>query len=504
MDFKKIWSGVQFAKIGLSSKAISVINPDLGRSYLIRSLSEMPGIPAKMGQLFTSKYGIKDVIQPKAMPLETVRRILGEDSPRLAEKIIRIEEVAHPASLGQVHRVELDDGSEAAIKVQYPGVRTEVLSQLDIMLSGFETVGFSKNYGFDTVAYREFLSGNFKQELDYRLEAKKQDEIFGLWSSDLDVVVPKPDLTYSSANVLLQTFESSESTEIVAESYDKETKIRMAKLLAKAFLKSVLTVKRIQTDMHTGNYGFRPIEGQIVLYDFGSTIDITSHHAQILAYFSNSSGKFSSSKKAFDALVALGFDPKLLIHLGESLGSLVNLIFEPFETDPWTPKTWNLLDRMEKLLGSEKWWFRSAGPPWFLFLMRTAHGLMHALSLLDVDIDLRSLFLEILNENPVLGKPPLLLPISDSYEFKELNEGQRSKRLKVLVTESGTTLVEMTMPARAVEDLENLVSDETRLRIEADGYDLEKIKKNALDSDLAPQTLFESALMEKKYRVWLE
>jgi hypothetical protein len=103
------------------------------------------------------------------------------------------------ASIGQVHRAELD-GQALAVKVQYPGIeellRTDIatvgrLARLATLLSPVD--------GRDVV---EELAARVLEECDYVREADNQNRFAGLLAGDLDLAVPAVRADRSSRRVL--------------------------------------------------------------------------------------------------------------------------------------------------------------------------------------------------------------------------------------------------------------------------------------------------------------
>ena len=117
---------------------------------MVKTLGELRGAAMKLGQL-ASQYS--DVLPPAlAQQLKLLQRTatplpFAEIEPLLQQQwsaaqrkaVIQIEPVAMAAaSIGQVHRATLKDGSAVVVKVRYPGVREAVdadLTQLRRLIS---------------------------------------------------------------------------------------------------------------------------------------------------------------------------------------------------------------------------------------------------------------------------------------------------------------------------------------------------------------------------------
>lgn len=117
---------------------------DVGADW-VKTLGELGGAAMKLGQL-ASQYS--DALpsalaeqlkllqrEAKPLPFEEVEALLAAQwKPAQRRKIAHVEPVAlAAASIGQVHRARLKDGSTVVVKLRYPGVREAVdpdLSQL--------------------------------------------------------------------------------------------------------------------------------------------------------------------------------------------------------------------------------------------------------------------------------------------------------------------------------------------------------------------------------------
>src|SRR4051812_18609244 len=103
------------------------------------TLGEMKGAAMKIGQM--ASFIDVDFLPPEyreiyqdqlaklrthapAMPWEKVRIVLEEEYDEQPERVFATieEEAFAAASIGQVHRATLHDGSKVAVKIQYPGI----------------------------------------------------------------------------------------------------------------------------------------------------------------------------------------------------------------------------------------------------------------------------------------------------------------------------------------------------------------------------------------------
>ncbi len=107
---------------------------------MVRTLGEMKGAAMKLGQL--ASFIDTEFLPPEyaelyqeelaklrtsapPMPWKRVSKVLDEEyGGPLGEHFAEFEQEAFAAaSIGQVHRAELIDGREVAVKIQYPGRR---------------------------------------------------------------------------------------------------------------------------------------------------------------------------------------------------------------------------------------------------------------------------------------------------------------------------------------------------------------------------------------------
>src|SRR2546425_12231103 len=152
---------------------------------LTSALEELGPCFIKLGQLLSTR--------PDLLPanyIEALSRLQNTVTPVPSDKITAIieSELGAPiselfqsfdceplatASMAQVHRAVLSDGTEVAVKVQRPGVRQQIEIDLEVLheVTRFATryTSFGARYGLQQIV-RE-LEHSLTQELDFRLEA---------------------------------------------------------------------------------------------------------------------------------------------------------------------------------------------------------------------------------------------------------------------------------------------------------------------------------------------
>src|SRR5690606_15862126 len=182
-----------------------------------RVMGNMKGVTMKVGQILSLMGGaVPDgfadrlaTLQSAAPPMapELVRQVFEEDFGRPPERIFRRfqERPFAAASIGQVHRAELRDGTPVAIKVQYPGVAQAIgadLANLDLI---FGLTGLAAQ-GFQPGPMVEDLRRGIAAELDYWQEAASQQRFGALFEGHPFIRIPRVFPELSSGRVLVQEF----------------------------------------------------------------------------------------------------------------------------------------------------------------------------------------------------------------------------------------------------------------------------------------------------------
>jgi ubiquinone biosynthesis protein len=175
------------------------------------------------------------------------------------------------ASLAQVHRAELRDGREVAVKVQRPDVRERIVEELDAIE---DVVGFMERHTetgrrYEPARVLDELRRTLMEELDYRREARNMATLAANLKEFERLVVPHPVESYSTSRVL--TMEYVRGTKITSLSPLARMEVDgevLAEELFRAYLKQILVDGFFHADPHPGNV-FLTEDRRICLLDLG-------------------------------------------------------------------------------------------------------------------------------------------------------------------------------------------------------------------------------------------
>jgi predicted unusual protein kinase regulating ubiquinone biosynthesis (AarF/ABC1/UbiB family) len=291
------------------------------------------------------------------------------------------------ASIGQVHRARLHDGRAVAVKVQHPGIDRAIESDLAnvALLEGF--VGALAPRSLDSAALLEEVRARFREELDYRLEATRQEQFRALHAHDPQISIPRVFAELSSQRVLTMTLASG-STLDEAALVAPELRRAYAEALWRFVFKGNLVGGMFNADPHPGNYLFQP-DGGVVFLDFGCIQPIAGdrlplaralHRAALLrdeAAFKLAAARLLESKGGSYEAAATAYSRRCFAPVFEAPFHITR----EFAT--------NLVHEIGAV--KEQLWAKDDSfvqlPPGMLFMNRLQFGFYSVLATLDVRVD---------------------------------------------------------------------------------------------------------------------
>jgi predicted unusual protein kinase regulating ubiquinone biosynthesis (AarF/ABC1/UbiB family) len=236
-------------------------------------------VPEAQEELYQRTLATLQAAAPHSSP-ETARDLVESELGRtIAEAFRRWE--AQPfasASIGQVHKAELHDGTLVAVKVQHAGIEEAVesdLSNIGLMeglVSGLGPKSLNARAVFEVIRAR------FREELDYRLEASNVAFFAELHRGDEQIHIPAVIQTHSSQRVLTTELVQGMTLEQASEQ-SEALRQEFARVLWRFVFKGNLVGGRFNADPHPGNYIFHS-DGRISFLDFGCVQVLEANHVQ--------------------------------------------------------------------------------------------------------------------------------------------------------------------------------------------------------------------------------
>ena len=183
------------------------------------------------------------------------------------------------ASIGQVHKVITMDGRMLAIKVQYPGVKKSIDSDVDNVATLIKLTGLVPK-SLDIGPLLQEAKAQLHQEADYVREADMLNRYRTfLESTDIQCngnkafIIPQTYAPLTTSTVLAMDFiEAQDLDALLNEPQDVRDAVMTA--LMTLFFNEIFHFKLLQSDPNLANYLFKPSTKEIVLLDFGATREV--------------------------------------------------------------------------------------------------------------------------------------------------------------------------------------------------------------------------------------
>lgn len=279
------------ARHGLGSQIRGVrrneIDQDVRTARSLRLAFEDAGVAfVKLGQMLSTRADLLPApyiqelsrLQTHAAPepWETILTAITESLGRPATEVFaRID--TNPfasASVAQVHRAWLLDGTAVVLKVQRPTAREQVTRDVDIILRLARwlarTAAWARRLGVEDLA-RGFAD-SLEDELDYRVELDNMRTVTEALGPEASIRVPVAYTDFSGRTLLVMDAIAGEPlsrAQALLTAQSAEQRSSLAKQLLTATLDQMITVGVFHADLHPGNIVILT-DGGLGLLDFGA------------------------------------------------------------------------------------------------------------------------------------------------------------------------------------------------------------------------------------------
>jgi ubiquinone biosynthesis protein len=256
----------------------------LGRPQRVRRVLEILGPTfIKLGQILATRpdlFGPEwiaefEKLQAQAPPLDfkELRPQIEEDLGAPLEDIFA-EVDATPlaaASVAQVHRATLKDGTNVVLKVQRPGIRPTIESDMRLLA---HLASLAEKSVPQLAAYRpqkvvqQFVK-SLQNELNFMTEGHNAEQVAANFEGHDHIVIPKIYWEWTKERINVQEFvDGIPGVDVHAIDAVGMDRKRIAQTGASAVLKMIMMDGLFHADPHPGNFFILPGE-RIAFIDFG-------------------------------------------------------------------------------------------------------------------------------------------------------------------------------------------------------------------------------------------
>ncbi len=268
------WPG---RRVQADSKAAMRTPPERVR----HTLEELGPTYIKLGQILSTR---PDILSPAyiaelsklldsapPVPVEAIRAIIEQELGGPLERWFATfsSTAIASASIGQVHRATLHDGTEVVVKVQRPGVESTMEADLRLLMrqARFLEARSTGVRNYRLVDIVEEFSQALREELDYTIEGRNAERLRRA-IAEQDVVIPQVywDLTTRRMITLadVQGIKLTELDRLRAQGYDLAD---IAERIVRMYLQQIFVYGVFHADPHPANILI--CDHRIGLVDFG-------------------------------------------------------------------------------------------------------------------------------------------------------------------------------------------------------------------------------------------
>lgn len=262
-----------------------------------RVLEELGPTFVKLGQVLATRVDLFGPewlsefgkLQDHAPPVDwsDIEKQLIEDLGAAPEEVFeRVErEPLAAASLAQVHRAWLEDGTAVVLKVRRPGIRPTVEADLRLLNRLAEVIDSETtelSHYKPRLLVRQF-SQSLRRELDFAAECRNAERIAADLEDDSGIVIPDIHWAFSGERLNVQScLDGVPGSDLEAVGEAELDRHLIAARGTRAILLMILEHGFFHADPHPGNVMYLP-ESRIGLLDFGMVGRLSEQRRQEVA-----------------------------------------------------------------------------------------------------------------------------------------------------------------------------------------------------------------------------
>jgi ubiquinone biosynthesis protein len=248
-----------------------------------RAMQELGPTFIKLGQILATRVdlfppewiaefeALQDRIPP--IPFDELRAQLEEDLGEPPEKVFfQLEtEALAAASIAQVHKARLEDGSEVVLKIRRPGIRAKIEADLRLLgrVADLAEKEIEELRRFHPKEIVHQFTHSLRRELDLASEGRYMERAAVHFEDDPNIIIAKVYWPWTSERLIVQSYlHGIHGRDLKTVEEQGLDRTELAKRGANAVLKMVLEDGFYHADPHAGNVLYLP-GNRIAFLDFG-------------------------------------------------------------------------------------------------------------------------------------------------------------------------------------------------------------------------------------------
>lgn len=263
-------------------EAKSILNRDNAED-IYDSLKELKGSALKVAQMlsmeknimpqaYVEKFSLAQFSVPPlsgALVKKTFRKYFGNNPEAIFDTFS--PESVNAASIGQVHKAT-KNGKVLAVKIQYPGVKESISSDLAMVKPLAMRMFNIKKEG--SQAYFQEVEHKLSEETDYTLELERSQNIVNRCKHLDNLKFPNYYPEYSCEKIItMDWLDGQHFSEFTKERHSQEMLNKIGQSFWDFYMYQMHELKQVHADPHPGNFLISD-KGELMVIDFGCIKEI--------------------------------------------------------------------------------------------------------------------------------------------------------------------------------------------------------------------------------------